>query len=101
MQTGVERDRGFAIIEILIAITILSTVLLTVISGVSAGIVAITGNKNLTIAMTIAKNKLNEFQLLNMRGADIKSEDVKEYPGFKFSRDSKRYVIAMFGRIDA
>lgn len=92
---------GFAIIEILIAITILSIVLMGIISGVSAGVVAISANKNLTRAIIIAKSRLNEFLVDNMRGPDIQGESVKEYPGFTYSRQSKRYEHELFGPIGA
>jgi type II secretory pathway pseudopilin PulG len=97
----IKNSHGFAIIEILIAITILSIVMLGIISGVSAGIVAITGNKNSTKAMIIAKNKLNEFLLLKKRGTDIQEETVKEYPGYSYSRKITRYEHPMFGPLDA
>jgi type II secretory pathway pseudopilin PulG len=92
---------AFAIVEILIAITILSIALLGIISGVSSGIVAISGNKNITKAMIIAKSRLNEFMMLNFRGADIQAESVREYPGFTFSRKITRFDSELFGPISA
>ena len=93
--------RGFALIEVLIAAAILSVVLLSVISGVSTGINVITGNKNLTRAVLIAKSKLNEFKLVNMRGPDLENEPVEEYPNFTYSRRIQRYEHEMFGPIQA
>jgi len=93
--------KGYAIIEILIAITIIAIVLTTIISGVSSGIVAISGNRNLTIAMIIARSKLNEFQLLRMRGPDINDEAVQEYPGFQYSRTISRFEHELIGPIKA
>lgn len=95
------RKKGFAIIEVLIAITVLAISLSAIISGVSAGIMAISGNKNLTIAMLIANTKLNEFKLDNMKGLDISDELVEEYPGFSFSREVKRFEHELFGPLDA
>jgi len=94
------KSKGFAIIEILIAITILSTALLTVITGVSTGIVAISGNRNFTIAMIIAKSKLSEFQI-TLKGSDITDEAVEDYPGFTFSREVTRYEHELLGPLDA
>ncbi|MFC1670790.1 prepilin-type N-terminal cleavage/methylation domain-containing protein [Spirochaetota bacterium] len=82
---------GFALIEILIALTILSIALLSVFSGVSASINVISGSKNLTRAMLIANTKLNEFEIDNMRGLDVSNEPVDEYPGFYFSRVTEPY----------
>ncbi len=95
------QGRGFALIEVLIAAAILSVVLLSVISGVSTGINVITGNKNLTRAVLIAKSKLNEFKLLNMRGPDLENEPVEEYQNFTYSRRIQRYEHEMFGPIQA
>jgi len=92
---------GFALIEILIAITILSILLLGIFSGLSAGIFAISGNKNLTIAMIIARSKLNEFILEKMRGSDVQKEPVDEYPNFYYSKEVKRFEHEIFGPLDA
>lgn len=95
------KNKGYALIEVLVAITIISIVLMTVMSGVSAGITAISGNKNQIVAMIIAKNVLNEYQLKRMRGTDVKDEQVKEYPGFTFSRVTERFEHELLGPIDA
>jgi type II secretion system protein I len=92
---------GFALIEILIAITILSIALIGITSSVSGGIIAISRNKNLTRAMIIAKNKINEFEMNSMRGSDISNEPVKEYPEFTYSRAVKRFEHELFGPLDA
>lgn len=101
MHERIVKSDAFAIIEILIAITIISIVLTTIISGISAGIVAISGNRNLTIAMIVARSKINEFQMMRMRGPDIYDEPVKEYPGFFYSRRIKRFEHEIFGPIAA
>ncbi|HQO01832.1 MAG TPA: prepilin-type N-terminal cleavage/methylation domain-containing protein [Spirochaetota bacterium] len=101
-MTELKKDTcGFAIIEMLIAIAILSIVLISIISGVSAGIMAITGNKNLTRAMIIAKSKYNEFLIAKMRGPDINAEQLEEYPGFTYSRKAGKYEHGIFGPIPA
>jgi type II secretion system protein I len=92
---------GFALIEILIAITILSISLIGIISGVSSGVMAISANRNITKAMIIAKNKINEFDLDDLKGSDIKDEKVKEYPGFSFSRETKKFENELLGAMDA
>ncbi len=97
----INKYNGFALIEILIAITILSISLISIISGVSAGIIAISGNKNLTKAMIIAKNKLNEFEMNNQKGTDISNEVVEDYPDFTYSREIKRFEHELLGPLDA
>jgi type II secretion system protein I len=86
-----EQAKGFALVEILIAVAILSIVLLSVISGVTSSIYVITGMKNYTKAMLIARTRMNDFILNNMKGTDLKHEQVREYPGFDFSRVTRRF----------
>lgn len=93
---GAERKKGFALIEILIAVAVLSMVLLSVISGVSSCIYVISGMKNYTQAILIAKSRMNDFILRDMRGSDIKHEEVKEYPDFYFARTTKRFEHPWF-----
>ena len=88
--------KGFALVEILIAVAILSMVLLSVISGVSSSIYVITGMKNYTKAILIARSRMNEFILNNMRGTDIKHEESKEYPKFHFTRITRRFEHPWF-----
>jgi len=87
--------KGFALIEMLIAVAILSIVLLSVFSGVSTGINVMSGNRNLTRAMVIAKSRMNEFILDKMRGPDINTKSIEEYPGFYYSRETRRFEHAL------
>ncbi len=99
-QSPVSRD-GFVLVEILIALAILSTVLISVISGVTSSVYVISGMKNYTHAMLIARTRMNDFMLKNMRGTDLKGQQVKEYPGFSYSRATKRFEHPLFGPMQA
>lgn len=90
-----KRNNGFVLVEILIALAILSIVLLSVISGVTSSVYVISGMKNYTCAMLIARTRMNDFLLKNMRGTDIKDEPVKGYEGFKYTRVTKRFEHPM------
>jgi type II secretion system protein I len=95
----IKQTKGFALIEVLIALTVLSIVIVSLYSGVSTGILAIGQNRNLTRAILIAKSKLHEFKLANMRGTDLKSEPIEEYSGFFLTREVTRYeneILATF-----
>ncbi|MGQ9844425.1 MAG: type II secretion system minor pseudopilin GspI [Spirochaetota bacterium] len=94
-------NKGFTLIEILVAIAILSIAMLGIMSAVSSGILGITKNKNLTIAMLIAQSQLNKFLIDNQRGPDLQDEPIADYPGFSFSRTITRYINPMLGPIDA
>ncbi len=94
-------NEGFTLIEILVSIAILSISMLGIMSAVSSGILGITKNKNLTIAMLIAQSQMNKFLIDNQRGPDLQDEPVSDYPGFSFSRTITRYENAMIGPIEA
>jgi len=91
----------FALIEVLVAVAIASIVVLSIYAGVSSGTMAVSQNAKLTRAIIIAKSKLNEFRASGMRGTDLSHEDVKEYSGFTFSRETKRYENPMLGALPA
>ena len=96
-----KRNNAFVLVEILIALAILSTILISVISGVTSSVYVIAGMKNYTSAMLIAKSKMNDYILKNMRGTDIKGQKVKDYPGFSYSRVTKRFEHPLLGPLPA
>jgi type II secretion system protein I len=89
--SGMRGEKGFALVEILITVAILSMVLLSVISGVTSSIYVISSMKNYTQAMLIARSKMNDFILKNMRGTDIQHEEVREHPEFSYTRATRRF----------
>jgi len=93
----VKKNRGFVLIEVLIAVTILSVVLLSVYSGISSGINIIGNSKNYTRAMIIAKSLMNEFRSESMKGVDLNNAPVTNYPDFNYDRASERYENPMLG----
>jgi type II secretion system protein I len=95
-RPDINREKGFALVEILIAVAVLSMVLLSVISGVSSSIYVISGMKNQTQAILLAKSRMNDFILHDLRGTDISREEIREYPGFTYSRNTKRFEHPWF-----
>jgi len=93
--------RGFALIEVLIAVAILSVILMSLYSGISTSILVIGGAKNYTRAMLIAKTKMNEFRSQRLRGTDLNHEPVDEYPGFNYNRITERFEHPMLGPLPA
>lgn len=92
---------GFALIEVLIAVAILSIILMSIYSGISTSINIISGAKNFSRAMLIAKSKMNEFRAHRLRGTDLNRETVDEYPDFSFSRVSERFEHPLLGPLPA
>ncbi|PKL15447.1 MAG: hypothetical protein CVV49_21235 [Spirochaetae bacterium HGW-Spirochaetae-5] len=91
------KQSGFVLIEVLIAVTILAVVLLSVYSGISSGMNIIGNSKNYTRGMIIARSLMNEFRSEGMRGVDMKDEPVKNFPDFSYDRVSERYENPMLG----
>ncbi len=101
MSSYTGKNRGFALIEVLIAVSILSIVLLSIFSAVSTTLHVLSGVRNSTRAMFIARSKLNELIIHRMRGTDIDHEEVKAYPGFTWSRETERYEHPLLGPLGA
>lgn len=95
------RGKGFALVEVLIALAILSIVLMSVFTGITTTIHVMSGIKNHTKAMLIAKSRMNEFILNRMRGTDISAKNVEEYNGFYESRTTERYEHILLGPVTA
>ncbi len=91
--------RGFALIEVLIAVAILSVVLLSVYSGISSGINIISNSRNYTKSLIIAKSLMNNFRNENMRGPDIHDSPVDDHEGFSYDRITERYELELAGPI--
>ncbi len=83
------------------AIAILSIVLLSVFSAVSTSINVLSGSKDHTKAMIIARSMLNEFILKRHRGTDMNKLTLEDYPGYLYSRVSKRFEHDLLGPIPA
>lgn len=92
-----KQKKGFALIEVLIAVTILSVVLLSVYSGISSGINIIDNSRNTTEAVVIAKSLMNEFRINKMRGTDLHDLDIESKPGFRYDRITRRYESPFLG----
>jgi prepilin-type N-terminal cleavage/methylation domain-containing protein len=95
------KKNGFALVEVLIALSILSITLMSVYSAVGASTTILSGSGNRTKAMLIAKNKLNEFIASGLRGPDLNSEPVDGYPDFTYSRGSEKYENFLFPTLAA
>ena len=92
---------GFALIEILIAVTILSLVVLPLYKGISTGSMAISQNKNLTKAIVIARSKLNELKIQKMQNNVIAGSEVPEYPDFTYEISIEKFEHELLGPIPA
>lgn len=91
--------QGFALVEILIAVSILSIVLISVFSGVAISARALSEARNRTTAMQIARSEMNLFIQQAMRGPDLSNEPVSDYRGFTISRETVRYEHPFLGQL--
>jgi hypothetical protein len=72
-----------------------------VYSGISSSINVITGAKNYSAAMIIAKTKLNEFRMNKMHAPDVSEEPVEGYESFFYSRKTANFEHPLLGPINA
>ncbi len=93
--------KGFALIEVLIAAGVLSIILLSIYSGISTSMKVISGARNRTYAVIIARSVLNEFRYDKMRGMDLSEVPADDYPGFTYSRVTVRYENPLTGALPA
>ena len=73
-----ESNRGFTLIEVIVALAIIATAMAAVMMTVSANVHNATGLKERTFAHWVAMNKMNELMILNE----------KEWPEIKKSTGS-------------
>jgi prepilin-type N-terminal cleavage/methylation domain-containing protein len=92
--------KGYALIEVLIAVTIISIVIMTVYSAVTSGSRAIASYKNITNSVIIAKSILSEFKLTKPK-LDLSDKPVSGFEGFTYSRTIERYENPLLGPISA
>jgi type II secretion system protein I len=95
------KKNGFALIEVLIALSILSIIVMSVYSAVGASSTILSGSGNRAKAMLIVKNRLNEFITSGMRGPDVTMEPVEGNPNFFYSRSSEKYENYLFPTLSA
>ncbi len=86
-----KKKEGFALAEVLIAVTILSIILLSVYSGISSSINVIREAGNHTRAMIYARSSLNEFVMNGKKGPDFTMESVPGTDKFFRSRKTESF----------
>ena len=86
-----KRDRGFILLEVLIASTILAIVVLVLYAFFARSMSYFADSKNETKALMIAKSLMNEFRYNKMREADIADSHVDNFPDFTYDRITTRY----------
>jgi prepilin-type N-terminal cleavage/methylation domain-containing protein len=92
------KPSGYALIEILIAVTIISIVIITIYSAVTTGSRSIAGYKNVTNAVIIAKSILSEFKLTKPK-LDLSDKPVKGFDGYTYNRTIERYENPLLGPV--
>jgi len=94
------RNKGFALLEVLVALTIFSIISLSIYSSVSNGAVGILRSRNIIRAGVIASNLMNDFRLEKSK-LDLDERAVPDNEQFTYSRTITRYENPMLGPIPA
>jgi type II secretion system protein I len=94
------QNKGFALLEVLVALTIFSIISLSIYSSVSNGAVGILRSRNIIRAGVIASNLMNDFRLEKSK-LDLDERAVPDNDQFTYSRTITRYENPLLGPIPA
>ena len=96
-HVGIERNSGFSLLEVIIAVAILGASLAILLGAVNKNLVLASRSKNLTIASSLAQQKMGEIELA---GYPEEGEDqgvFEESPGFNWYLRVLPYDIEQLG----
>lgn len=86
-------NRGLTLLEVLVAVAILGTVLAVLLGAVNRNLIMASQSKNLTIAGTLAQQKLSEIELEGYPQIGEEQGEFEEAPGFDWTLSVRPFVI--------
>jgi general secretion pathway protein I len=91
------RDRGFTLLEVLVAVVILGTALTVLLGAVNKNLILASRSKNLTIAGILAQEKLTEIELEGYPQPREEKGEFEGAPGFNWFLSIKPFEISELG----
>ncbi|HEX3033700.1 MAG TPA: type II secretion system protein [Thermodesulfobacteriota bacterium] len=79
------RNRGFTLLEVLVAVAILGSAFAVILGAVNRSLVLASDSKNLAIAEALVQTKLAEIELEGFPEPREEKGEFAEAPGFKWS----------------
>ena len=89
--------RGFTLLEVIIAVAILGASLAILLGAVNKNLILASRSKNLSIASSLAQQKLGEIELAGYPEVGEEQGVFEESPGFNWHLNVLPYNIAQLG----
>jgi len=96
-QTARPAQRGFTLLEVLIAVAIMSASLAILLGSVNRNLVLASQSKNQSIASALAQQKISEIELEGYPQVGEEQGTFDEFPGFKWYLRVLPYDIEQLG----
>ncbi|NMC73756.1 MAG: type II secretion system minor pseudopilin GspI [Geobacteraceae bacterium] len=93
--------KGFTLLEVMVALAIMAGVVLTVISSVNYHLALATRDREETIALLLARSKVEELEMPDSRDAERKTEGTfaPEWPGYSWKTERAATSVPGFRQL--
>ena len=79
-----KRDKGFTLLEVIIAVAIMGASMAILLGSVNRNLVVASKSKNQSIAYSLAQQKLGEIELQGYPQVGLDQGTFEEFPGFNW-----------------
>jgi type II secretion system protein I len=92
-----KRDKGFTLLEVIIAVAIMGASMAILLGSVNRNLVVASKSKNQSIAYSLAQQKLGEIELQGYPQVGRDQGTFEEFPGFNWYVNVLPYDIEQLG----
>ena len=92
-----KKDRGFTLLEVIIAVAIMSASMAILLGSVNRNLVVASKSKNQSIAYSLAQQKIGEIELQGYPQVGLDQGTFEEFPGFNWYVNVLPYDIEQLG----
>lgn len=97
MKHKSKRDKGFTLLEVIIAVAIMGASMAILLGSVNRNLVVASKSKNQSIAYSLAQQKLGEIELQGYPQVGLDQGTFEEFPGFNWYVNVLPYDIEQLG----
>jgi type II secretion system protein I len=92
-----KRDKGFTLLEVIIAVAIMGASMAILLGSVNRNLVVASKSKNQSIAYSLAQQKIGEIELQGYPQVGLDQGTFEEFPGFNWYVNVLPYDIEQLG----
>lgn len=92
-----KKDKGFTLLEVIIAVAIMGASMAILLGAVNRNIVVASKSKNQSIAYSLAQQKIGEIELQGYPQVGVEQGTFEEFPGFDWYVNVLPYDIEQLG----